>query len=100
MVVAKQNWYRVQVKYTTVVQNNVYNLYLKRSLNRPYKRGDFDFLAVLTPAPEYEPDVSEAWYIMPFEAVWRKTWISFPRRHSPHHPCAAAKYRERWDLFE
>jgi hypothetical protein len=98
MVIGKLNWYRVQIKYTTVADHNVFKVYVKKSQNRPYNAGEFDFLAVLTPAPEYEPEETEAWYIMPFEAIATARWISFPRLRSQRR-YAATEYRERWDLF-
>jgi hypothetical protein len=98
LVIGNQNMYRTQIKYTTMVVGFSYLIVVKKNSGQPYKRGEFDILTVVTPAPEYEPDESEAWYIMPFDVIAKRNCITFPRERSPHS-CRVTKYRDRWDLF-
>ena len=96
VIVAKQAFYTTQVKHTVLKDGSGYGLALRRSGYRMYKPGDFQMLAVLTPAPV--PETGDAWYIIPFEEVEGKGSILLPRlpiKTTNHY----AQFRERWDLF-
>jgi hypothetical protein len=83
---------RVQVKSTTCLRpGNLYKCNIRHSIDQPYKRRDFDFLAAYV-IPE------DLWYIIPARLVLDgKTMAIMIDTTTP--TSRWAPYKEAWDLL-
>jgi hypothetical protein len=86
-VFSRRSCYRVQIKFTSKRRGHWYVV----GLPRLYRRGDFDFLAVLTP--------QEDWFILPFEEIRGKQAIWLPARKNDRQR-KFQEYRNAWEVFE
>jgi hypothetical protein len=86
--------HKVQVKCTSYEEDGIYRSCLDRGGTRPYKAGDFDYLACLI-VP------LDRWYIIPFKEIEGLSSVGF----RPHATRDAERgpfdhYYNRWDFLQ
>jgi hypothetical protein len=89
IVICSRKLSTVQVKRTNTQQAKGWHVALRPN-NKPYREGDFDFLAATVP--------DGTWYIIPGRLCFGRAALLLPRLPSQKKN-KFAKYAERWELF-